>query len=177
MIDLTPGQCIQILKDAGCDDDVIKHSRVVSDLAVMIAERIGGVDMALVRIGGLLHDLGRARTHKFEHFIEGSKLAVELGLPNEIQLIIERHVGAGIIAEEARELGLPEKNYIPETLEQKIVAHADNLVDYFTPAPVKVLLDKLEKQGKIAAVERIKKLHAELSKLAGIDLDELVLPK
>ena len=42
--------------------------------------------------------------------------------------IIERHIGAGIPKEEAVGLGLPEKDYIPVTIEEKIVAHADNLV-------------------------------------------------
>jgi uncharacterized protein (TIGR00295 family) len=171
----TPEKSIQILKDAGCDDDVVTHCQVVSDLAVRIAERIEGANVELVRIGGLLHDLGRARTHELPHFIEGARLASELGLPEEVRLIIERHVGAGIVAEEAKENGLPERDYIPETLEQKIVAHADNMVDYHKPVPVSNVLQKLERQGKLDAVERIKKLHSELSKLAGIDLDELVL--
>ena len=42
--------------------------------------------------------------------------------------IIERHIGAGITKKEAEELNLFEKSYVPETLEEKIVAHADNLI-------------------------------------------------
>ena len=41
--------------------------------------------------------------------------------------IIERHIGAGITESEAEKLGLPKKSYVPETIEEKIVAHADNL--------------------------------------------------
>ena len=33
--------------------------------------------------------------------------------------IIERHIGAGITEEEAVNLGLPKKSYLPETLEEK----------------------------------------------------------
>jgi uncharacterized protein len=98
---LTPEKCLKILVDSGCDQDVVKHSQAVSDIAVKIAKSIEGADLELVRMGGLLHDLGRARTHGFLHFIEGGKIAKELGLPMEITEIIERHVGAGITPEEA----------------------------------------------------------------------------
>jgi uncharacterized protein len=64
---------------------------------------------------------------------------------------------------------------MPVTLEQKIVAHADNLIDHFEPVPVSILLEKLKKRGHDSAVERISNLHTELSKLAGIDLDKLIL--
>jgi len=133
---LTPERCIEILRDAGCHENVIRHSRVVADIAVAIAERIEGADIEQVRIGALLHDLGRARTHGLAHFLEGVKIAEELGLPRAVQLIIERHIGAGLPAAEAKALGLPEKDFIPQTLEEKIVAQADNLVNDLRPAPV-----------------------------------------
>jgi len=41
--------------------------------------------------------------------------------------LIERHVGAGLTLEEARSFGLPERSYMPETLEEKILAAVDNL--------------------------------------------------
>ena len=41
--------------------------------------------------------------------------------------IIERHIGAGITAAEAARLGLPKKDYLPLTVEEKIVSYADNL--------------------------------------------------
>ena len=85
MIDsLTPEKCLKILSDSGCDKDVIKHCQVVSELAVRIAERISGVDIELVQIGGLLHDLGRAKTHGIAHAVEGARLGKDLGLPEEI---------------------------------------------------------------------------------------------
>ncbi|GEM_PF-6199151 len=44
----------------------------------------------------------------------------------EIVLITERHFAAGISREEAIRLGLPPKDYLPVSLEEKIVCHADN---------------------------------------------------
>ena len=60
--------------------------------------------------------------------MRGVEIARELGLPEPLVHIIERHIGAGIPMDEARELGLPESQYIPETLEEKIVAYADKLI-------------------------------------------------
>ena len=171
---LTPEQCINILKNAGCNDDVIKHCNVVSELAVAIAERIESADVELVRIGGLLHDLGRAKTHGIGHAVEGVKIAHELELHGEIIGIIRNHIGAGLPANEAVAIGLPEEDFIPETIEQKIVAHADNLVDYFKPVPVSNIVEELSKKGHMEAVKRIQKLHEELSELAGISIDQLI---
>ena len=171
---LTPEQSIDILKNVGCDENVIKHCQVVSELAVKIAERIESADVELVRIGGLLHDLGRARTHGIGHGIEGAKLAQELELPDEIIGIIRNHIGAGLPADEAAAMGLPEEDYMPETIEQKIVAHADNLIDYFKPVPVSNIIKELTKKGHMKAVKRIEMLHEELSDLAGINIDYLI---
>ena len=53
---------------------------------------------------------------------------IEKNYPEEVQNIVERHIGAGITEEESVKLGLPKKSYIPQTIEEKIVAHADNLL-------------------------------------------------
>ncbi len=57
-----------------------------------------------------------------------AKIVREYGYPEEVQNIVERHIGAGLSEDEAIKLGLPKKSYIPQTIEEKIVAHADNLI-------------------------------------------------
>ncbi|WNY28646.1 hypothetical protein MmiEs2_08460 [Methanimicrococcus stummii] len=125
-------EALQILKDEGCDEKVIRHCITVSDKAVEVAKKnieIGrDVDISLVEIGGLLHDLGRAKTHDMTHAIVGVKLAKKHDVEESVLEIIKRHIGAGVTKEEAAALGLPDDDYIPRTLEEKIVAHADNLV-------------------------------------------------
>ncbi|MDR0768276.1 MAG: HDIG domain-containing protein, partial [Methanosarcinales archaeon] len=79
-------------------------------------------------IGGLLHDLGRSKTHDMTHGLIGMKLAEKHGVEKPVLEIIKKHIGAGITREEAAEFGLPDDDYIPRTWEEKIVAHADNLV-------------------------------------------------
>ena len=86
------------------------------------------VDMELVKTGALLHDIGRSQTNGIKHAVVGAELLKERGFPWEVVNIVERHIGAGISREEAKVLGLPPKDYLPLTLEEKLVAHADNLI-------------------------------------------------
>jgi uncharacterized protein len=125
-------KALKILEEAGCSDSVIEHCIAVSKLATEIGNKLAtdgaDIDLALVEIGGLLHDLGRAKTHGIRHAIEGAAIAREMGIDNSVVEIIKKHIGAGITADEAIRLELPPDNYIPQTIEEKIVAHADNLI-------------------------------------------------
>ncbi len=166
-------ECIQILQDVGCSDGVIKHCEVVTEIALRIAAKIPDADIDLVHAGGLLHDIGRSKTHGIAHAVEGAKLASELGLPEELILIIERHIVAGIPQDTAVELGLPAKDYMPQAIEEQIVAHADNLVEQHKRVKVTRAVEILKGQGLDEPAERVSKLHRELSTIAGIDIDEL----
>ncbi len=118
----------EVLVKAGCSPDVVAHCSAVSRKALSIAERLSmPVDRELVRKGGMLHDIGRSRTHGINHAIAGVEIARELGMSEKLVRIIERHIGAGITSAEAERLGLPKKDYIPITPEEKIVSYADNL--------------------------------------------------
>lgn len=123
-------ECIRLLREVGCDEGVVKHCNAVAELALDIAHRhYNTVDESLVFRGALLHDLGRARSQGIDHGFVGAEIARELGLEENIVRIIRRHVGAGITEEEAKEVGLPPADFMPETIEEKIVSHADNLTD------------------------------------------------
>lgn len=127
-----------LLVKCGCSSDVIEHSRTVAgyarDIAMSIiknAKKKGhsiNIDMDAVFLGGLLHDIGRSRTHGISHAVAGAAIALQNGFGDKVVNIIERHTGAGITMEEAAVLGLPRKDYLPVTIEERIVAHADNLV-------------------------------------------------
>jgi uncharacterized protein len=124
------GECIRLLRAVGCDGEVIKHCTAVAELALEIAHRhYNTVNEELIFRGALLHDIGRARSHGIDHGFVGGEMARELGLEENLVRIIQRHVGAGIAAEEAKEVGLPSVDFMPETMEEKIVAHADNLIE------------------------------------------------
>jgi uncharacterized protein (TIGR00295 family) len=166
-------ECLHILEQTGCSPDVIKHCQAVTKIALAICKKIPEADIDLVEAGALLHDLGRSRTHEIGHAFQGADLARELGLPEELVLIIEKHIAGGIPPETAVELGLPVRDYMPRTLEEKIVAHADNLVETHKKVRIDRSVKILQNKGLDEAAERVMKLHKELSGYAGIDIDEI----
>ena len=167
----SPEEAIKILKENGCSPRVIKHCEAVAELAVRIANgclRNGiNVDIQLIHIGALLHDLGRSKTHSVHHVVVGAEIARSLNLPASIISIIERHVGGGITLKEASELGWPNKSYMPETLEEKIVAYADKLIEDAKVVPVEKTIQKLKEElgADHPAIKRVMNLHKEISNL------------
>ncbi len=168
----TPERCIELLQENGCSDEVIKHCMAVRDVAVKIAKK-ADADLKLVEAGALLHDIGRSKTHGILHAVEGAKIARRIGLPLNILYIIERHLGAGIPKEEAVKLGLPEKDYIPETLEEKIVAHADNLIQDNKRQRIEEEIKQAKEKGLEQVAQRLIDLHKELGDICGMDLNEI----
>ncbi|MEM2272869.1 MAG: TIGR00295 family protein [Candidatus Bathyarchaeia archaeon] len=167
----SPEEAVKILRDVGCSDDVIKHCEAVARLAVKIArkclERGVNVDIQLVHVGALLHDIGRAKTHSVHHAIIGAEMASSLGLPDKIVAIIERHVGGGISSEEAVKLGWPKKDYMPETIEEKIVSCADKMIEGSNVVPIEETIRRFKEElgADHPAVGRIKRLYYEISSL------------
>ena len=168
----TPERCIELLRENGCSEEVIKHCMAVRDVAVRIAKK-ANADLKLVEAGALLHDIGRSKTHGITHAIEGVRIARRIGLPLSILYIIERHLGAGIPKEDAIKLGLPEKDYIPETLEEKIVAHADNLIQDGRKQRIEDEIKRAKEKGLEQVAQRLIALHKELSDICGMDLNEI----
>jgi len=125
------------------------------------------VDIELVEIGGLLHDLGRSQTHSIRHGVVGAQIARDMGLPERLVLIIERHIGAGIPSKEAVSLQLPEKDYLPETLEQKIVTYSDKLVIGDRQATIDVEISRLSEElgSSHPALSRLRSLDKEIKSL------------
>jgi uncharacterized protein (TIGR00295 family) len=168
----TPGQCLRLLREAGCSEEVINHCKAVRKIAVRIAKK-AHANIQLVEAGALLHDIGRSKTQGIMHGAEGAKIAIALGLPESLVNIIERHLGAGIPKEDTAALGLPVKDYVPITLEEKIVAHADNLIDNDRPHPIEKEVEKALQKGQTKHAERLMKLHQELSTLCGMNLNDI----
>jgi uncharacterized protein len=125
------------------------------------------VDLELVEIGALLHDIGRSKTHTVQHAIVGADISKAAGLPEPVISIIKRHVGGGITTSEAEKLGWPKDVYVPKTLEEKIVSYADKLVENSKRVPIEIAIEKLAREQKRDAAERVRKLHEEIAELVG----------
>ncbi len=164
---------LNLLAECGCSESVIAHCMAVSALAVKFAEackkRGLKVDVELVEVGALLHDIGRSKTHDVNHSVVGVEIAQSLNLPESIISIIERHIGGGISADEAKELGWPVKDYLPVTLEEKLVTYADKLIEGCRVVPIEQTIDKFSRElgENHPAIDRIIRLHEELVPLIG----------
>lgn len=72
--------------------NVLKHSTEMAHIAGMIAEEVGA-NVKTAKYAALVHDLGKALTHKMEgkhHHISGEMLR-KFGAPEEIALAAEQH--------------------------------------------------------------------------------------
>jgi uncharacterized protein len=171
---------ITLLRKAGVPEDDINHCIKVAEKGLEIARRTGlKLDMELVGRGALFHDLGKAITHAIEHGQIGAEMGKDLGLPEAITAIMEKHIRGGLTEEEARELGLPVKDYMLNKLEEKIVIYADRLVDIITDGIVDIggdeseaerrfeeILKEYPKYGKnFKTLQRYLKYHQEIQGL------------
>jgi len=166
-------QALKILREVGCSTSVIRHCETVSRLAVEIAtayQKHGtNVDLKLVEIGALLHDIGRARSHKIDHGVIGAEIARSKHLAESLAKIIERHLLAGITAKEAKKLGLPVKDYLPQTIEEKIVLYADKRVSGPHRVNVEVTLSQFSKLlgPSHPIIKRLRQIHMEFASIIG----------
>jgi uncharacterized protein len=165
-------QAIKLLHESQCSAKVIKHCKAVAKVALETAEackkRGFNVDLELVEIGALLHDIGRSKTHTVHHAIVGVEIAQAAGLPESVISIIRRHVGGGITVTEARELGWPSgESYVPLTLEEKIVCYADKLIEGSKKVPAETAMEHLSRNLKPESIVRVRKLHDEIAGLVG----------
>lgn len=175
-----PDDCLLLMEMLGASKQVINHVKEVHRLGMELigmSRKTGGtpyIDEDLLRAGLLLHDLGRARTHSIKHVTIGAELSKRLGLDERLTSIIRSHIGAGVSADEAAHIGLPEEDFVPETIEEKIVCHCDNLVGSRNRRPLSVPVERLRRKGAEKAADRMVALHRELEEVLGIDIDALV---
>lgn len=91
-----PREMLQLLGElkyrTSYGQNVLMHSTEMAHMAGMIAEEIGA-NVRTVKIATLLHDVGKAVTHKVEgkHHHIGAELARKYGMKDEIVHAIEAH--------------------------------------------------------------------------------------
>jgi ribonuclease Y len=91
-----PKEILQLLGElkyrTSYGQNVLKHSTEMAHIAGIIAEEVGA-DIKTAKYAALVHDLGKALTHKMEgkhHHISGEMLR-KYGAPEEIALAAEQH--------------------------------------------------------------------------------------
>ncbi|MFX0047670.1 MAG: HDIG domain-containing metalloprotein [Candidatus Hermodarchaeota archaeon] len=163
----------ELLKKLKVPYNVRRHSLKVVDKALELAEKIKlkEIDMDLIEIGSLLHDIGRSKTHGFNHALIGANIIRERGLPEKLAKICETHILGGLDKDDAKQIGLPERDFLPVTLEEKIICLADKYIAGTKEVSIEQRFEKwFNKYGKTRiltkAKERIERIQKELEDLA-----------
>ena len=118
---------------------LLVHSRAVADKALAIADRHPelSLDRQFIEEAAMLHDIGIVRCNApgiqcfgSEPYICHGRIGADMlraeGFPRHAR-VCERHTGAGITRSQiiVQKLPLPEQDFLPETMEEKIICYAD----------------------------------------------------
>lgn len=140
---------------------LLEHSRQVTQRALKIARQIQNrepLDLQFIAEAAMLHDIGMIATDTPELYCHGSGSYLRHGIAGrEIlekeglfkhALVCERHIGIGLTAEEIRtqNLPLPQRDMLPNTLEELIICYADLFYS-----------KSVNKRGKEKTVENVRK--------------------
>lgn len=96
VVGLVPKEMIRLLGElkfrTSYGQNVLKHSTEMAHISAVIAEEIG-VDVKTVKVAALLHDVGKALTHKIEgkHHHISAEMARKYGMNDAIVHAIEAH--------------------------------------------------------------------------------------
>lgn len=163
---------LNLLKKLKIPLSVRRHSEKVADKAMQIGSKIKKtkVDMHLIEIGALLHDIGRTKAHGFKHALIGGKIIRQRGFSERLARICETHILGGIDKEDAGKIGLPIKDYLPTTLEEKIICLADKHMAGTKEVSIQERFNRwFQKYGKseilIKSKNRIEKIQNEIESL------------
>jgi uncharacterized protein len=158
---------------------VYEHCLIVCGIAEQLHAR-GGLDsdIALVRAGSLLHDVGVYRLYDdagrldhanyIRHGVLGHELLRAEGLPEAICRFASHHTGVGLSRDDVlrQRLPLPPADYLAETGEEALVMYADK---FHTKAAPPALLTACAYaatvrrfgEDKVAAFEKMRAAFGE----------------
>jgi uncharacterized protein len=163
---------VNLLNKLKIQNSIRRHSEKVADKALEIANKItkAEVDKNLIEVGSILHDIGRTETHGFNHALKGGKILRQRGFSEKLARICETHILGGLDKEDAKEFDLPEKDYLPITLEEKIICLADKLIAGTKEVSIEERFNRwFSKYGKssilLKSKRRIEKIQNELESL------------
>lgn len=120
-------------------DILITHSTLVARRALKICDSHPELhmDRRFIEEAAMLHDIGICRCDApgiqcfgtepyIRHGLIGGQMLRGEGLPRHAR-VCERHTGAGLTEKEivAQNLPLPHQDFLPETMEEKVICYAD----------------------------------------------------
>ncbi|MCI9285058.1 MAG: HDIG domain-containing protein [Muribaculaceae bacterium] len=155
----------------------LSHCKAVAGLAMEIAERKNlPLKADDVWSAAMLHDIGIFLTDApsigctgtepyIRHGILGAELLRREGMPESWARVAERHTGAGITIEDidTQSLPLPRRDYVPETLLERLVCYADKFYSKSGDMKRKSIDRVIASMERIsqATLDRFMQLHDE----------------
>jgi uncharacterized protein (TIGR00295 family) len=129
---LSRNESLELLVEYGQGSTWVNHCLAVADSASRLGRALEGpyaIDRDYLWSSALLHDIGRYVTHDpIRHGVEGYKLLSRLGHEKEAFVCVS-HVLFGLKASEAVQFGLPDHDFIPHTIEQRLVPLVDLMTE------------------------------------------------
>ena len=129
--------------------------------------------MKFIEEAAMLHDIGIIRCnapgihcHGTEPYICHGRIGAEMlraeGLPRHAR-VCERHTGAGLTRDDivSQQLPLPQQDFLPETMEEKLVCYADKFFSKSRPDEEKTLEQAVRSLSKFGdeGVSRFMEWH------------------
>jgi uncharacterized protein len=146
---LSRDESIGLLVEYGKRAAWVKHCLAVADSATKLGRFIESqyaIDRDYLWSAALLHDIGRYVTHDpIMHGVEGYNLLSKLGHEEEA-FVCASHILFGLEASEAVQFGLPARDFIPRTIEQRIVPLVDLMVEGVQPTSLDRRFSSLRKR-------------------------------
>ncbi len=177
--DITEKQAISILKkystDKGSFEKVLKHCKTVRDFTLKISRQIIKnnpsikLDLKFLNTASLLHDIGRFQyppwKESVKHGVAGAKVLLKENLPRHAN-VAQNHLGSGITKQviKNKKLPIPKKDYLPKTLEEKIITYADNRTFNTRIVSEKQVERRFELEMP-ESLNRLKELNKEINNL------------
>lgn len=177
---LTEKQAIELLKkystNQGSFQKVLSHSQAVKTLALEVATKIKEkhpkikLDIDFIASASLVHDIGRfscppQSKESIKHGIKGAEILRSENLPKHAS-VAQNHLGAGITKQEIieRKLPLPKQDFVPNNLNEKIIAYADNRVFGSKIDSQERVITRFEREMP-AGLPLLRKLNQEINNL------------
>lgn len=130
---LTREDAIRLLTEYGKGAAWTRHCFAVANAAHAVGSELDGscaIDLDALWATALLHDIGRCFSHDpIAHGVEGHNLLIGLGY-EDAAFVCASHVLFGFDASVAVSFGLPARDFVPRTLEERIVPLVDYLIEH-----------------------------------------------
>lgn len=184
---LSRDESIGLLAEYGKGATWVKHCLAVAESASRLGQAIESryaIDRHYLWSSALLHDIGRYITHDpIMHGVEGYNLLMKLGHEKEA-FVCASHILFGLEASEAVQFGLPAHDFIPRTIEERLVTIADLMIEGVQPTSLdrrfsslrkryaknSFLMDRLDRAQKTAMSFMIK-----LGEVIGESIEKVVV--